>query len=74
MKEVAWYELDNPLRSGWLWGHPYLRDGITVIDADVGQGKLFMFGPEITNRAQPHGTFKFLFNGIYYGSAETEEF
>lgn len=74
MKEVAWYELDNPLRSGWLWGHPYLRDGITVIDADVGKGKLFMFGPEITNRAQPHGTFKFLFNGIYYGSAETVEF
>ena len=23
-----------------------------------------MFGPEITFRAQPHGTFKFLFNGI----------
>jgi hypothetical protein len=28
-----------------------------------------MFGPEITNRAQPHATFKFLFNGIYYGPA-----
>jgi hypothetical protein len=28
-----------------------------------------MFGPEIAFRAQPHGTFKFLFNGIYYGSA-----
>jgi hypothetical protein len=24
-----------------------------------------LFGPEITFRAQPHGTFKFLFNGIY---------
>jgi hypothetical protein len=29
-----------------------------------------MFGPEINFRAQPHGTFKFLFNGIYYGRAE----
>jgi hypothetical protein len=24
-----------------------------------------MFGPEITFRGQPHGTFKFLFNGLY---------
>lgn len=38
--------------------------------ADVGKGKLFLFGPEITVRGQPHGTFKFLFNGIYYGTAQ----
>jgi len=35
----------------------------------VGKGKLYLFGPEVTFRAQPHGTFKFLFNGIYAGSA-----
>jgi len=28
-----------------------------------------LFGPEITFRGQPHGTFKFLFNGIYAPSA-----
>jgi hypothetical protein len=27
---------------------------------------VLLFGPEILQRAQPHGTFKFLFNGIYY--------
>jgi hypothetical protein len=27
-----------------------------------------MFAPEITFRAQPHGTFKLLFNGIYLAS------
>jgi hypothetical protein len=38
---------------------------VQVIDATVGKGKLFLFGPEITFRGQPAGTFKFLFNGIY---------
>ena len=38
-------------------------------EAQVGKGRLFIFGPEITFRAQPHGTFKLLFNGIYYGPA-----
>jgi hypothetical protein len=33
----------------------------------VGQGTLYMFGPEITFRAQPHGTFKLLFNTLYGG-------
>ena len=40
-----------------------------MVDADVGNGKLLLFGPEITFRAQSHGSFKFLFNGIYYGTA-----
>ena len=67
---VAWFENTNPLRSGWVWGDLYLRRGVEVISASVGKGKLFLFGPEITFRGQPHGTFKFLFNGIYYGGAE----
>lgn len=71
VKPVAWFDSDKPLRSGWAWGQKYLQDGVAVIDANVGKGKLLMFGPEITFRAQPQGTFKFLFNGIYYGRAET---
>jgi hypothetical protein len=30
---------------------------------------VLLFGPEITFRAQAHGTFKFLFNAIYYGAS-----
>ena len=37
--------------------------------AAMGIGNVFLFGPEINFRAQPHGTFKLLFNGIY---ADTE--
>ena len=43
---------------------------VGAIEADYGQGKMFIFGPKITFRAQPHGTFGFLFNGIYYGAAD----
>ncbi len=71
VKPVAWFDTDKPLRSGWAWGQKYLQDGVAVIDASVDKGKLFLFGPEIVFRAQPHGTFKFLFNAIYYGRAES---
>ncbi len=67
---VAWFEKD-PLRSGWAWGEQYIEGGVAAIEADVGRGKLMLFGPEVSFRAQPHGTFKLLFNGIYYGQAET---
>ncbi|GAJ23715.1 unnamed protein product, partial [marine sediment metagenome] len=73
VRSVAWFDNENPLRSGWAWGKHYLHGGIAIIEADVGQGKLFLYGPEITRRAQPHGTFKFLFNGIYYGGSTTIE-
>jgi hypothetical protein len=42
-----------------------------VAEAAVGKGKVFLYGPEIAFRGQPHGTFKLLFNGIYYGPAVT---
>ncbi|HKX30174.1 MAG TPA: M14 family metallopeptidase, partial [Blastocatellia bacterium] len=66
---VAWFDSAQSLRSGWAWGQKHLQDGISVVDAQVGSGKLLILGPEVTFRAQPHGTFKFLFNGIYYGPA-----
>lgn len=66
---VAWFDSPAPLRSGWAWGQGYLNGGVAVAEAQVGKGKLFLLGPEVANRAQPHATFKFLFNGIYYGPA-----
>jgi hypothetical protein len=70
VRPVAWFDSAKPLRSGWAWGEGYLAQGVAVVEAEVGKGKLCLFGPEITFRGQPHGTFKLLFNGIYYGSAE----
>jgi hypothetical protein len=70
LKKIAWFEA-KPLRSGWAYGERYLENGIAAIQATVGRGQLYLFGPEVAFRAQPHGTFKLLFNGIYYGPALT---
>ncbi len=73
VRPVAWFESGKLLRSGWAWGEAYLWRSVQVAEAAVGKGKLFLFGPEIAFRGQPHGTFKLLFNGIVYGPAETVE-
>ncbi len=65
VKPIAWFPNNKPLRSGWAWGQSYLQDGVAAFVATIGQGKLYAFGPEITFRAQTHGTFKFLFNELY---------
>lgn len=65
VKPLMWFDTDAPLRSGWSWGQSYLKDGVNAFEAKVGQGKLYVFGPEITFRAQAHGTFKLLFNQLY---------
>jgi hypothetical protein len=65
VKALAWFDTTTPLRSGWAWGQNYLQGGAAAVEADIGKGKLYLFGPEITFRGETHGTFKFLFNGIY---------
>jgi hypothetical protein len=65
VRTIAWYDSKTPLRSGWAWGQNYLENGVVAAEARVGSGRVVLFGPEILQRAQPHGTFKFLFNGIY---------
>ncbi|HEY5416295.1 MAG TPA: M14 metallopeptidase family protein [Gemmatimonadaceae bacterium] len=73
VRPIAWFDSPHSLRSGWAWGQNYLDGGVAIAEANVGKGKLYLFGPEITFRAQPHGTFKFLFNGIYAGSAAAND-
>jgi hypothetical protein len=70
---VAWYDGDSPLRSGWAWGQSYLKGSTAVVDVPLGKGRVLLFGPEITFRAQSHGTFKFLFNGIYYAGLSSSD-
>ena len=67
---VAWFASANVLDSGWAWGQQYLNGVTAVAEAAVGEGRVILLGPEVAFRAQPHATFKLLFNGLYYGSAQ----
>jgi zinc carboxypeptidase len=64
VRSIAWFDTDRPLRSGWAWGQHYLDGGVAIAEASVGRGKLYLFGPEVLFRAQPHGTFKLFFNSL----------
>ena len=70
VRPIGWFDAENPLRSGWTWGASYLKQAVAFADADVGKGRLLLFGPLVAFRAHPHGTFKLLFNGLYLGSAQ----
>jgi hypothetical protein len=74
VRGVAFFDSDRPLRSGWAWGQEHLKGTVPVVEAEVGKGKLYMFGTLIAFRAHPHATFKFLFNGIYCGQATPVKF
>jgi len=69
IRPLAVYEDDTPLRSGWAWGQEHLQGGVAMLEADVGEGTLYLFGPQITFRGQPHETFPLLFNSIFLSSA-----
>jgi hypothetical protein len=68
IRTIASFDSPTPLRSGWAWGQKYLDGGIAALEAPLGKGRVLLFGPEILQRAQPHGTFKLLFNAMM-GSA-----
>lgn len=70
IRRVAWFDGRSPLRSGWAWGQEHLDGGVAIAEAKVGSGRLVMYGPQIAFRAQPHGTLKFLFNGIVHAGTK----
>ncbi|MDN3205740.1 M14 family metallopeptidase [Algoriphagus sediminis] len=65
VKPLAWFGEEPPLKSGWAFGQSYLKNGVTAFEAEMGEGKFYAYTPEITFRAQSHGTYKLLFNHLY---------
>ena len=65
-KRVAAYPNFNPLMSGWIEGEKRIREKGALWDVKLGKGHVILFGFKPQHRAQSHGTFKMLFNAIYY--------
>jgi hypothetical protein len=69
VRSIATFDNAAPLRSGWAWGQRFLEGGVIAVEAPLGKGRVLLFGPEILQRAQPHGTFKLFFNAILSSAA-----
>ena len=68
VKAVATYPEFNPLMSGWLEGEKRIRQKTALLETQLGDGRVVLFGFKPQHRGQSHGTFKLLFNAIYYRS------
>ena len=69
VRAFAHFDSPAPLRSGWAWGQKYLDGGVIAVEAKVGKGRAVLYSAEILQRAQPHGTFKLLFNALSASAA-----
>ena len=58
------------LLSGWMNGEKYLVNQSALVDIPFGQGKVILIGFPAQYRAQSHGSFRYLFNSIFYGASK----
>ncbi len=65
---IAKYSDKVLLLSGWIIGEEKIKGQPAIVETEFGEGKIILFGFRVQNRGQPHGTFRLLFNSIYYGS------
>ena len=73
-KILAAYPKDrSALRSGYLLGPEHLEGKAAVLDVNYGSGHIILIGFRTQWRAQSHGTYKFLFNAVYYNSSMSPE-
>jgi hypothetical protein len=66
---IARYPDEPLLRSGWITGEDRLRGSAAVIEAPAGRGRVILHTFRVQHRGQTWGTFRLLFNSIFYGAA-----
>ncbi|HXV64248.1 MAG TPA: M14 metallopeptidase family protein [Vicinamibacteria bacterium] len=67
---IARYPNTNPLQSGWIRGEAHLANRIAAAEVGYERGRIVLIGFRPQFRAQPHNTFKLLFNAIHYAGAD----
>jgi glutamine amidotransferase-like uncharacterized protein len=68
IRVVARFPDEPLLLSGFVAGEEKLRGKASVIEAEVGRGRVVLFGFNVQNRAQAHATHKLLYNAVFRGS------
>ncbi len=71
-KVVATYAESDVLLSGWLLGEDMIARKAAVVDTSYKKGRIILIGFPCQNRAQTHGTYKFLLNGLLYPQPEVK--
>ena len=66
---VSSYTKKDTLASGWAIGQEFLHGKAVVISVPRGKGRILLFGADVLYRGQALASFKFVFNGIFAGTA-----
>ena len=61
----------EPFLSGWINGEEFLVNKSAIADVPYEKGRVILIGFPVLYRGQAHGSFKYLFNAIYYGAASS---
>jgi hypothetical protein len=69
VETIAKYPEGTLLMSGFIKGEQHLQKTASAVDVPMGKGRVVMLGFAVEQRGQSHGTFKLLFNSIYYGAS-----
>ena len=64
IRRVASYWDDQVLQSGQLDGEDHIAGRAAMVEVEHGEGSVILIGFRTQHRAQTHGTYKFLFNGL----------
>jgi hypothetical protein len=69
---LATYPSDRQdvLLSGWIRGEEAIRRKAAAVALTYGKGKVVLLGFRAQHRAQTPGTFPFLFNALYWSTAD----
>lgn len=62
---IVRFQQENLLKSGYLTGEEKIVGRAVCLQAPCGKGSAILYGFAPSKRAQVHGTFKLLFNGLY---------
>ena len=66
---VGKYPQHNPLLSGWIVHPEKLYGKSALITVSLGKGEVVLMGFRVHFRAQARGTYKLLFNSLFYSAA-----